>query len=192
MKRVSNEQSVGNFEVYKADIEKVAYNYGYVLIEADDVDSYWQDEYACDCEIESCIMNDDDFMVYTKEYAIEIDDGSIIEIWLQNWNHYEEFSIEYSTEISHMEDMNKTVPVTFFVELINAVSGRQITEEYCNKFLNADEEDYSPQRYGFEKGVHALVYKFDFLNFFEDWAIEYELTNHYEERLSFWGLCKQH
>ena len=74
-----------------------------------------------------------------------------------------------------------------FVDLVNCISGKEISADFCNEFLNAPESKYSAEKTGYKKQDNELVSKEYALNFFEDWNISYHLTTE-EEVLTFGGL----
>lgn len=96
----------------------------------------------------------------------------------------EDFYISYNKSASG--DFN----VDLFVDLVNAMSGRTLSKEFCQEFLDAPEEDYPGERYGDEKQSYEISYKVHSLNFFEDWVIADTVYNDNTEELSFRGLTK--
>lgn len=99
----------------------------------------------------------------------------------------ESFSIEY--EISDIESEDE-FNVQLFVDLVNSVSGRELTVEFCEEFLMAPEDEYPASDYGFEKLNGEIIAKEYPLNFFEDWVIGYELTEDGNGILRFGGETK--
>ncbi|MDP4119709.1 MAG: hypothetical protein Q8876_01450 [Bacillota bacterium] len=85
----------------------------------------------------------------------------------------------------------KSFDLTLFIKIVNVLSGKEITKDYCAKFLSDPEGKHSPERYGIDKDENKKIFKYDFLNFGEDWSIGYSLYNDGTEDLTFWGLTKQ-
>lgn len=103
----------------------------------------------------------------------------------QNGRGGETVYIEYT---SHGEN---SLDPRLFTEIVNTVSGREITESYCRQFLSDPEEKHSPLRYDIEKEDYKKIYKYEFLNWWQDWSLGYSLYDDDTEELTFWGLTKQ-
>ena len=134
-----------------------------------------------------------------QEYGVELVGSTItispserIDIELERLEDEEDkviesFSIEY--EISDVES-EEEFNVPLFVDLVNCVSGRELTVEFCEEFLMAPEDEYPASAYGFKKANGEIVAKQYPMNFFEDWVIGYELTEEGVGTLWFGGLTK--
>lgn len=94
-------------------------------------------------------------------------------------------------EIIYKNNDKKPFNIKLFTEIVNVVSSREISENYCEKFLSDPEENHSPSRYGINKSDRQKIFKYEFLNFGEDWSIGYSLYDNETEDLTFWGLTKQ-
>ena len=101
----------------------------------------------------------------------------------------ESFNLQYT--INDNESNKKNFNIDFFIELVNSVTGKIITKEFCDEFLQASENKFPTSKYGFEKLNGELIAKQKVLNFFEVWTITYVLSSNYEGTLSFDGLTKQ-
>lgn len=146
-KLLTIKQSEKNFPVYESDLIEVANNYNFELIEVED-DSIEDDELS------------------EKTFNITIDDDTEIEIWMKNdalsssATGRESFSVDYVTH------KPKSFDVSLFVDLVNCISGKEITEDFCNEFLKAPEEEYSAEDRGYEKPSEDVIAKEHPLNFF--------------------------
>ena len=68
--------------------------------------------------------------------------------------------------------------------------GVNIKKEFMPTAANTeglDESKYKVSAYGFTKNEDELIHKLEYLNFFEDWMIEYVLYSDDHEELYFWG-----
>lgn len=72
------------------------------------------------------------------------------------------------------------------MELVNTVSDKQITEGFCKGFLEAPENKFK----SFNKSEDQLINKTHVLNFWEDWRVDYVLSNDLQESFDFGGLTK--
>lgn len=128
-----------------------------------------------------------------KDLVIHIDDGQKIFLRMSNSAYDATKGVE-RFEVSYNLNENRNNEMSFNLELIvavvNAISGKMITKELCEEFLQAPESKYALERYGLTKSENIQVQKLDFLNFGEDWNISYTLDNEFNETLSFWGLTK--
>lgn len=126
-----------------------------------------------------------------QEFSIIINDTQYINIRLSNSCYAdktgrEEFLITYKKQNS-TDEFNKAL----FIKLVNAVSGKTITEDYIEKFLSAVEDQYSPEKHGLVKRDNEIIRKYDVLNFGEDWRISYSLFDNKTEELFFVGLTSK-
>lgn len=94
-------------------------------------------------------------------------------------------------EVIYKNNDRKPFNLKLFTEIVNVVSSREISESYCEKFLSDPEDKHSPSRYGIDKSDGQKIFKYEFLNFGEDWSIGYSLYDNETEELTFWGLTKQ-
>ena len=76
--------------------------------------------------------------------------------------------------------------IELFVELVNSISGKTITNDFVTDFLNAPEEKYSVEKYGLTGEGYAES-KMYALDFFENWVIGYHLTYNNHAELWFRG-----
>ncbi|MDD6645500.1 MAG: hypothetical protein PUE67_05520 [Oscillospiraceae bacterium] len=166
------EQSKENFPVYESELKEVANDYNLELIEIED--DYYKENF-----------DENEFLI--KSFNI-IKDDTEIEITLRNdsintTKGRESFYVNYVTHSSF--------DVSLFVNLVNCVSGKEITEDFCKEFLEAPEEKYSAEDRGFQKPSEGVIVKEYPLNFFEDWVISYYFYPESRQELSFGGLTKQ-
>ena len=166
---ITSEQSAENFKFYKGEIEDICEKYDVKII---------------DIEKERSFL----------ELHLSVSGTQKIYISMTNSTYYygdtttstgkEDFSIGYNK--SSTSDFN----VDLFVELVNAISGKTLSKEFCQKFLDAPEEDYPCERYGDEKEPNEKSYKLYSLNLFENWFIADTVYDDNTEELVFIGLTK--
>ncbi len=174
-KSISKEQSKRNFEFYAEQLKTIIEKYNYSII--DETDSYepWIEANA-----------DENYPFYIRAFMIIYDKDSEIKIYLTNENEREMYSINWSSYLKCESEAGQKIPVGFLTELVEVISGRDVTEEECRRFLDASEEKYST--YG--KTENELIRKYMNLNFFEDWIINYTLTKDLNETFEIGGLTK--
>lgn len=171
-RQLTIKQSKENFPVYESVLKEVANDYNLELIEIED--DYYKENF-----------DENEFLI--KSFNI-IKDDTEIEITLRNdsintTKGRESFYINYVTHSSF--------DVSLFVDLVNCVSVKEITEDFCKEFLEAPEEKYSAEDRGFQKPSEGVIAKEYPLNFFEDWVISYYFYPESRQELSFGGLTKQ-
>lgn len=166
-KHLTLEQSEKNFVAYESSIRDIAANYNCNVEEK--TDENISDEQTC-----------------YKNLVVKIDDNSEICLSMNNYVHNSKKGVERFDLLYIIED-NKNKEQKFnielFVDIVNAISGKEITQSYCEEFLNSAENN--------ESANGKLISKHSFLNFFEDWGISYNLYENFNEELSFSGLTKQ-
>lgn len=172
-KRVSVEQSMENFEIYKNSLQQIADRYEVDLIETENAGTKSQSAY--------------------KAFSVTINTDADIQVELFNSletsaKEFEEFCITYTVK---NKEVGKSFNVDLFVDMVNCVSGKTITNDFCSEFLAAPESKYAAEKYGYQKSADELIAKKYPLNFMEDWSISYFLNNQNEESLCFSGITKQ-
>ena len=173
MKHLTIEQSQKNFLVYQGALQEIANEYDLELIEKED----------------KSMENPD----LCRDLIITVSPSSNIEIIVVNSAYkskkgVEGFSIQY--KISNLTSVND-YDIPLFVSLVNSISGKKISIDFCTEFLNAPESKYSAEKYGYKKLNGEITAKQLPLNFFEDWNISYVLSKENEGILTFGGLTKQ-
>lgn len=166
VKLLSQEQSLNNFAYYENQLKAVLEPSGLTMSELE--------------------IDDDEWGLY-HSFLIVIDDTATITVYLSS-NAEKDSAGREEVEIHYKNNDEKALDLKLFVEIVNAVSGREISESYCEQFLSAPEEDYSSSR---DKLDNQKIYKYEFLNFDQDWSIGYSLYDDETEELTFWGLTKQ-
>lgn len=127
-------------------------------------------------------------------FSIQIEKNFLIYIEIENStnNHspgIERVTVNYRHE--HVaEQKSEEFNISLFVELVNCISGKEISVQECLDFLNASENEFSPEKYNLEKTKDQLVLKINYLDFFQNWLLKYEQNSCNEETLTFWGLTK--
>lgn len=177
VKPLSLEQSQKNFAYYETQLKELLEPYGLTINEL-------PTDYITNPPPEEQTFG------WYRSFLIEIDDTSTITVDFSSnatWEDKgrEEFNVFYQNNGENEFD------VKLFTEIVNAVSGREIDEDYCEQFLSDPEEAHSPSRYALSKSDGQKIYKYEFLNFQEDWSISYTLDEDGVEELRFWGLTKQ-
>ena len=171
---VTVEQSQKNFLLYEKSLEDVANQYNLELLRTED--SYFEDN--------------QDRQVH---FILKVDAKNRIEIDISNSaigesKGVESFSINYVIESSHKHD---SYNLPLFVDLANCLSGKELTNDFCEEFLSAPESKYAATRHGFQKLNGEKIAKQHFFNFQEDWKIFYTLSAENEACLTFSGLTKK-
>ena len=173
-KKITYEQSLKNKEYYIERLAKVAENYGYTL-------EYYQSEGTSDGKT----YNFD-------HYTIKITDDSSIDVDVYWNNKIETFSITYLNQLKDENEQNRYINKHLFVDLVNEVSGKEITLEYINDFLYSSEDKYPSIKAGYEKDEkYTIINKKDSFGFFPDWQTSYLLRKDLSEEFRFSGLTKQ-
>lgn len=172
-RQLTIEQSSKNFTIYENELKKVANDYNLELIEDDIIEDLDENEVAD--KTLNIIVNKDD-----TEIEIVLKNDALN----SSMKGRESFYINYVTH-------NSSFDVSLFVDLVNCVSGKEITEDFCKEFLEAPEEKYSAEDRGFQKPSEGVIAKDYPLNFFEDWVISYYYYPESREELSIGGLTKQ-
>ena len=172
-KHLTIKQSQKNFLVYQESLQRITEQYGLSLI-ANEI-NYFENQNSY------------------KDFTVTVSSNSVIEILLTNSaleseKGVENCSIYYRiSNISSVNDYN----IPLFVDIVNSVSGKSISVDFCAEFLNAPESKYSAEkRYGYRKLNGEIIAKEKPLNFFADWNISYILKSN-EGELGFGGLTKQ-
>ncbi len=167
--QITSKQSAENFKFYKGEIEDICEEYDVKII---------------DIEKERSFL----------ELYLSVSGTQEIDISMTNSTYYygdtttstgkEDFSIGYNKSLA--SDFN----VDLFVKLVNAMSGRTLSKEFCREFLDAPEKDYPCEKYCDKKEPNEKSYKLYSLNFFEDWIIADTVYDDNTEELVFTGLTK--
>ena len=171
-KRITLDQSKNNFSVYKNAIQEIANQYGLELTEV--FNEYIEDP------------NSYQFF----KLRIEPDGYIDIEMYYSGTDTekgLETFAVEYHAGSAEPE---KAFDMPLFVNLSNCISGRKITTDLCEEFLNAPESKYAAEKYGYQKlNREKIAKKYEF-NFFDNWQLYYFLTKEDEGILIFSGLTQ--
>ena len=138
--------------------------------------------------------DDSKYGIY-RNYVIDLNDETYVKVWLHcnankdvsGWpdTGYEMFSVDYYS------DGNREFNLELFTDIVNTISGRKITKEYCETFLSDPEEKHPASKYGLKKTEGEKVRKSESLNFWDDWSIDYILYDDETEEFSFSGLTKE-
>ena len=159
--------SKDNFKEYVVQVEQILEEKGYKPIkkEIDDV------------KMTLSIKIDEEFSIELRLYHSGTPTSLGLENFVMEYNHnLYKSTTEFDTEL--------------FVDLVNAISGREITKTYCDTFLEAAEKKYSAAKYGYSGENGPTIYKIDMLNFWEDWIISYQCYALDSEILEFSGLTE--
>ena len=162
VKSISKQRSKENFKNYMDTLVQVMDRYSFKL---DEESTYKDMSFSFDGNV---------FEVSFNNNALDSQDSGS-----------ETFTIYYY--ISENSDFN----LDAFTESVNSVSGKKISKEYVEKFLSDPEIKHLPSRYNnldSKEDSGVAIHKFDFLNFGEDWSLEYVLSTDGEEYLRMWGL----
>lgn len=173
-KQLTVKQSEENFLIYEDVIKDIALEF--------------------DCQITEVFDENMGSEECYKDFVILIDDRQ--EIFLRMCNSafnstkgVERFEISYSISDNRGDEISFNLEL--IVDVVNAISGKTITKQMCEEFLQAPESEYALEKHGLTKSENIQIQKLDFLNFWEEWNISYTLDDEFSETLSFWGLTKQ-
>ena len=172
-KHLTIEQSKENFAIYEESLKIITEKYDLELTSEEDKNIENQDSY--------------------KDFIITVSSNVEIEIRIINSAYESEKGVEGFNVNYRISNMNSEgdFNIPLFVDLVNCLSGENISVDYCNEFLSAPESKYSAEKYGYKKLNGEIIAKQHALNFFEDWNISYILSEDGEATLSFGGLTKQ-
>jgi len=176
VKSISKNQSKQNFEFYAEQLKIITENYNYSMNDITDSYEHW---------IES--NEDEKDPSYTKDYIITIDEVSEISVFMQNSSKRESYTVTWSSSLNDESEMGQKIPLQLLTELVNTISGKEVTIDECKEFLDAPEKKYSL----YEKSEDELLRKHKNLNFGEDWGIDYIVTKDLNESFGIGGLTKQ-
>ena len=171
-KHLSIEQSKKNFLAYQNELQKIANQYGLELTETTDSNIENQD---------SC----KDLCIICGDAKIKI---RMINSAYNSKNGVESFDVNYTLNNQNSENLFN---LGLFVDIVNRISGKTISADFCKEFLDAPESKYAGEKYGYKKLNDEIIAKQYPLNFSEDWTIGYILSKQKEETLYFGGLTKQ-
>lgn len=164
-------QSQEHFKLFKEKLEKLSDDYSYDL-----------------SEVECDYIDDKDSYLY-----LEITNGSNENIQINMINSVyesdkgtESFDIVYDIADTGSEAKFNT---HFFVNIFNSLSDQKIDEETLIKFLDAPEDEYSAEKYGYKKQDGELVEKCFYYDFWETLGFHYVMTDDLQELRS-GGLLK--
>ncbi len=165
---ISKSKAEDNFEEFEKEITDYVAQYGYEL----------------------SVENDDETEGYmNKDIYIVINDNESITVYLgfryDKKKGVEDFCVIY--KILKQESLDD-YDIGFYVGLVNIISGRELTFDFCEEFLYAPEEEY-PSKYNNKANGEKIIKKYSF-NFWEDWKISYTLYKDDNSNLGFGGWTK--
>lgn len=163
---VSQEQSLINFENYSKEIKAISESKSLTYIP---------------------LPNNGDLLF--QQFEVIDKNNNTISIEFQS-NADEKSKGKETVLIYYNIKKGNSFDVELFVELVNGVSGRNITVEQCNNFLSDPEEKHPIEKYGFSKDENCVIAKYERLNFWEDWMYSYYLHKDGTQEFDFWGLTK--
>lgn len=167
----SIQQSNDNFQMYFNAIQQVAEEYGLKLTEEINHTAERQQPYK---DLHIGITSNAFIKIRMINSAVETDKGS------------ESFTVDY---FLYNSDLIPETDVKLFVALVNCISGKKVSYDFCCSFLSAPESEYAASDYGYQKKDGELVAKMFPMNFFEDWVLCYFETLE-RKQMSFGGLTK--
>ena len=173
-KDVTIEQTLENADMYFEELQKLAERYN---AEIEKTTHSYSDAQNCYAYIRIDIIIT---ISADEEIKIVIDNSTY-----NSTKGIESFSVNYYLNNDNVQHQFDT---QIFTDVVNCVSGKKISVEFCDEFLAAPESEYPASKYGFDKLNGELVAKMHALNFLEDWMISYVMTKDGNEELSFGGL----
>ncbi len=169
-KRVTIEQTLENADMYFEELQKLAERYSAEIAKTTPDYVEEQDGYV---EVTITISEDEKVQIVIVNSAYDSQTG------------VEGFTVNYFLNNNNVQHQFDT---QIFTDVVNCVSGKKISVEFCDEFLAAPESEYPAGKYGFDKLNGELVAKMHALNFLEDWMISYVMTKDGNEELTFGGL----
>ena len=168
---ISLAQAENAFQTYHDQLEIVSEEYGYSL--CDSTDAYTSDR------------------VRNWTVSISEDEEIYIHFILEGANGENDKGIIYFSVTNHMNTNNGPIsPNTpLFLSLIQAVSDKPLAEDTLTKFLLAPEEEYPASAYNLYGSEDTLLYKIQYLDFWNTWILSQEQTTTYEE-IAYGGIAK--
>ncbi len=168
--KISKPKAEDNFEEYEKEITDYVAQYGYEL----------------------SVENDDETEGYmNKDIYIVINDNESITVYLEfsydKNKGVEDFWMTY--DMLKQESLDD-YDIGFYVGLVNLISGRELSLDFCKDFLYASEDEYPASRYNYNKLNGEKIAKMQALNFWEDWDISYTLYKEDNSELEFGGWTK--
>ena len=162
MKNISFEQSRINLMKYYTDIENIVQSYGYIIKQENNGN---EGLFAIDYDFTFDVLS------YGGSFIININKNSYIRIGMSNSNNTEKYYVDFNSELSPIHETRKSINIPLFVEIVNAISGKEITEELVEEFLNDPEDKYVDDWF-----KTYMVYKTKEFNFLSDWIMTYTLN----------------
>ena len=129
-----------------------------------------------------------DSIKWTREYEIVLNSYDEISIYFSNDSYRGEKS--YETYAIHYRIQSGEYNLDLIVDIVNSVSGIEVTKEEILDIIQNDKEEYRPERYGSYKTEDKQIYRTK-RDFWEDFLIAYSLYNDSSEKLHFHGLTKK-
>lgn len=165
------EQAEDAFQTYRNQLEIVLEEYGYSL--SDSTDAHTSNR--------------------VRDWTVSVSDDEEIYIHfiLEGVNGENDKGIIYFSVTNHMNTNNgPTSPNTpLFLSLIQAVSEKPLAEDTLAKFLLAPEEEYPASAYNLYGSEDTLLYKIQYLDYWNTWILSQEQTTTYEE-IAYGGIAK--
>lgn len=124
-----------------------------------------------------------------KSLVININEDEYIDIYIKNHGYRSKsgdqvFSMEYY-QLKETNDFD----LNLFLEFLNAVSAKEITNDELTEFLNADEDKYPPEKFNYTKLDDEKVKKVK-STFWQDWEFIYSELKDGSSSLYFGGKTK--
>lgn len=154
------EQSKKNFEFYKGEISDI-------------------------CRQNNIILKTDNNDKSSIEFTLQQSGASYIEILIQNSSFNDNLTGREDFEIYCFAPTTEQYDVELIVEIVNAISGKGVSKEFCMDFVTVHNDKYC-----IEKSSEQVINKYHFLDFGENWSIGYTEYKWGEKELIFWGLTK--
>lgn len=166
------QESKENFLVYEDKIKNIATKFGVNIKKETDANISNQDSYI--------------------DLNIDLNQKSNIYIRIINLSNTsnpgeEIFTISYSIKQNNdSEEFN----LDLFLEIVNCISNKTLTQDDCKKFLQSSENEYSAEKYGLDKPDDLKIYKILYLDYIHDSSITYSMDLDNNEELCFTSPSK--
>ena len=172
-KHQTAKQSLNNFVAYGEEVSNIADQYNMSVV------PYIEDNYK----------PEDPYIAY--QISVSDQSSIIIEFSFDAVGNkgVESFTVNYKNE--NIGLLRTQFNTELFIDIVNAFSGHDIKQDALSSFLDASEEQYSIEKFGWHKQDNELIHKVMMLDFFENRSIWYRLTDDNTEQLTFSGLTKR-
>lgn len=110
-----------------------------------------------------------------KDFVIQPDDQSELSLRLAYSGEDHKDQAETFALIYTLQGQETEFDLQLFAELSSSLSGKALTDSFCREFIQAPENQYSPEDYGLSKTDEMSQYKLFYLDFTQEHCLSYTL-----------------